>query len=120
MLELLAETDDTFIAIKMSGVLTIADQHAMLPKLEALLEQHDLAFRVFLDLRDLAEMEKGVKSDSLWFDMRYRSRVERIAYVCDDTWYDEVVRATDIFSAAEVRKFDPKEHSAALSWLRND
>lgn len=120
MLELLAESDDTLIALKVSGILTIADQHAMLPKLEAMLEQHDLAFRVLLDLRDLTEMEKGVKSDSLWFDMRYRSRVERIAYVCDDTWHDEVVRAADIFKAADVKRFHPDKHAAALSWLRDD
>jgi stage II sporulation SpoAA-like protein len=44
--------------------------------------------------------------------------VGRVAVIADEKWADEVLRITDIFKAATVRRFAPSERTAAFAWIR--
>ena len=40
------------------------------------------------------------------------------AIIAEEKWADEVLRITDIFRAATVRRFPPSQRQEALDWLR--
>lgn len=118
MLTILQESGGTFISLKASGVLTIADQEALFPPLEESVSSEAGHFAVLVDMADLREIQQGARSEALWFDMRYWPRVERIAVVCGDAWNDEVERAADIYKAAQVKRFAPDQIDTARAWLK--
>lgn len=118
MLTILPESGGTFLSLKATGVLTIADQEALFPPLEDAVSSETGHFSVLVDLADLQEIEKGARSEALWFDMRYWPRVERIALVCGEAWSDEVERTADIYKAAQVKRFAPDQIDTARAWLK--
>jgi hypothetical protein len=117
MIELLPETKGNLIALKMSGTVTEDDEDRCVEKAEIILEKERLE-HLLLDWEHLDGWAKGARTVGTWFAMHHRALVERIAIVADEKWADEVLRITDIFKAATVRQFAPRERAAAFAWIR--
>jgi glycine/D-amino acid oxidase-like deaminating enzyme len=122
MLELLPETNGNILAIKASGVLTVADEDDLAPKLEDIFESlsEKERLRAFVDYVELEGFEPGVKTAGLSFELRHRGLVERIAFICGTDLRDEVTRTADIFKTAQVRRFDPASRGTAWTWLKSE
>lgn len=117
MIELLPESQGNLIAIKMSGIVTEADQDASFEDAEAIFDQEKIEI-VLLDWEHLEGWDKGARSAGTWFGMHHRALIARVAIIGDDRWADETLRITDIFKASAVRRFVPADRAEALRWLR--
>jgi hypothetical protein len=117
MIELLPETKDNVIAIRMSGTVTEEDQSQCFEQAEPILNAERVE-HLLLDWSDLDGWAKGARTTGTWFGMHHRAMVARVAIVTDEKWADEVLRITDIFNAAMVRRFSPQDRQAALDWIR--
>ena len=69
-------------------------------------------------LKTLDGWAKGARSAGTWFGMHHRALVGRVAILAAEKWDDEVLRVTDVFKTATVRRFPPSERTAALEWVR--
>lgn len=118
MLELMPESRDTFVAMRACGVLTRAERNALLATLEDIVEGSGGAISLVLDYTEVESLEPGVKSEGLWFDLRYGWRIGRVALIGGPQWDDEINRIKDLYRFAVVRRFDPAERDAGLRWGR--
>lgn len=118
MIEMTSEAGSNLVTIRMSGTVTEADQQRQFEKVEAAPDSERVEC-VLLDWSDLQGWGPGARSSSTWFGMHHWALIGRIAILAEEKWADEVLRITDIYRAAAVRRFEPSERQAALEWLRS-
>lgn len=117
MIELLPETEGNLIAVRMSGTVTEDEQDKHFAIAEQILDREKIE-NLFLDWETLDGWAKGARSAGTWFGMHHRALVGRVAILAAEKWDDEVLRVTDVFKTATVRRFPPSERTAALEWVR--
>ena len=118
MLEILEQSKDANIAIKLSGLITEDDYRKVLPALENRIKGL-LQFRLLFDWEDLEGWEEEANATKFGIHFIHRWRCERFAIITDDP-----ARAEDIQNLrgilpknAELQVFPPSERSEAWSWL---
>ena len=116
MIEILPESSDGILIVRLSGGVTFDDAQAFIPKAEEKLASGG-PFRCFLDWEDFEGWEPDVESDRFLFRKSHRGDFQRIAIVGDTEWEKERARLAEVI-ACEVRLFDPAERDAAWAWLR--
>ncbi len=116
MIEVRSEADGGLITVRMAGTVTEDDQENQFSKVEAQPDSERVE-RVLLDWSDLDGWGPGARSAGTWFGMHHWALVGRIAILADAKWDDEVLRITDVYRAAAVRRFSPAERHAAMDWL---
>jgi hypothetical protein len=119
MIELLPETGGGLIAVKMSDTITEEDFGKYFADADAIFDRERVEHLIF-DWEHLKGWAPGARSVGTWFGMHHRAMVGRVAVIADDRWADEVLRITDIFKAATVRRFAPSERATAFAWIRQD
>src|SRR5512132_3202103 len=119
MIQLLPETRGNLIAVKMSDTITEEDFGRYFVEADAIFDRERVEHLVF-DWEQLKGWAPGARSVGTWFGMHNRAMVGRVAVIADEKWADEVLRITDIFKAATVRRFAPSERGAAFAWIRQD
>lgn len=119
MIELLPETKGNVIAIRMSGVVTEAEQDANFDEVSGIIDRERVE-HLLLDWSDLQGWEKGARSAGTWFAMHHRALMGKVAILADSKWDDEVMRIADIFHAATVERFAPAGREEALRWIQGN
>src|SRR5512132_386371 len=119
MIEFLPETRGNLLAIKLSGTTTEQDYDKLLSQADDIFDRERIEHLV-LDWEQLKGWAPGARSVGTWFGMHHRASIGRVAIIADEKWADEVLRITDIFKAATVRRFAPSERGAAFAWIRQD
>jgi hypothetical protein len=104
------------MAIKMSGTITEDDFDRCLSEADVVAGEH--IEHLVLDWEYLKGWAPGARSAGTWFGMHYRALVGRVAIIADEKWADEVVRITDIYKGANVRRFALDERPVAFAWVR--
>ncbi|MBL8666493.1 MAG: STAS/SEC14 domain-containing protein [Rhodospirillales bacterium] len=116
MIEVVSEADGGLITVRMSGTVTETDQEQQFSKVQQRPDSERVE-RVLLDWSELDGWGPGARSAGTWFGMHHWALVGRIAILADDKWSDEVLRITDVYRAATVRRFPPSDRRAAIDWL---
>lgn len=119
MIEFLPETKGNLVAIKMSGTITEEDYERCLSEADSIFDR-DRIEHLILDWEHLKGWAPGARSAGTWFGMHYRALVGRVAIIAKEKWADEILRVTDIYRAAEVRRFSPADRAAAFAWIGHD
>jgi len=118
MIDVTSETGSNLVIVRMSGTVTEEDQQRPFEKMAAAAATERVE-RVLLDWSDLQGWAPGARSSGTWFGMHHWALVGRIAILAERKWEDEVMRITDVYRAATVRRFGTSERQAALDWLRD-
>jgi hypothetical protein len=105
MMEFLSETSGNLMAIKMSGTITEDDYDRCLSEADVVARER--IEHLVLDWEYLKGWAPGARSVGTWFGMHYRALVGRVAIIADEKWANEIVRITDIYRAANVRRLVP-------------
>jgi hypothetical protein len=116
MFELLPESHDRTLAIKVSGLLTDADYQIFAPALERWFAAVRPT-RILLDWLDLEGWDTQATENSFYFRVTHRVGLERVAIVGDKRWEEEAAKLAEILSNSEVRLFHPADRDAAWQWL---
>jgi SpoIIAA-like len=116
MFQLLPETRDNLIAVKMFGVVSAADYEQFMPNIEDLIARAAPAL-AFVDWEDFDGWAADAEWYSFWYRVTNRRAFERVAIVARETWQDEVAHVARLLDRAEVRRFEPAEHVAAWAWI---
>ena len=118
MYEILPQSQDDVLGVRVSGTLTEADYDRLVPFLEARVREHG-------PLRVLVLMEDWHGWDSLgalWedakMDARLNEHARRIAMVGDEDWERWMSKLSKPFAEGQLRYFDAADLDAAWAWVR--
>lgn len=103
--------------VRLGGHVTTDDYEAVIPLVESSIEANE-EVRLIWDMRELEAVEPLTIWSDVVFDMRHRTKFERIAIVGDLTWQPWAARLFRVLTDASVRRFGADERNLAESWVR--
>ncbi len=113
----LSETQDSFVALRLSGKLDKSDYEAIVP----LLEKHITAHGKISLCWEMHDFE-GWTPGGLWadtkFDIHHANDFTRIAIVGEKKWHEWMASFMKPFTSAEVKYFESDERERAIAWAR--
>ncbi|MBI5570157.1 MAG: STAS/SEC14 domain-containing protein [Desulfomonile tiedjei] len=120
MIEILPESEGSTLAIRGRGRLTAADyENLLIPRLEAILQQHAKARLLF----DMDDDFKGWEFRAAWdyakFGLKHTDHFEKVAAVCGPKWVQWGMKFKSLFVPGEVKTFSCAERPEALEWIRS-
>lgn len=117
MLEILEETWDKVLILRVSGELTHEDTHHFFDAVDAKLATYGGA-RCLIELDDPKGLELRTIPDEIAFDRRYGKQLERCAIVGDHAWERWMVKiAKPFYPHTELRFFDKSRKEEAMQWI---
>lgn len=117
MYEILPETKDAFVALRLTGKLDEKDYEALLPMLKELIARHG-KISLYWEMREFEGWTMdGLLSDAA-FDAEHTDDFVRIAMVGEKKWHDWMTKLMKPFTSAEVRYFELDQAGTALSWAK--
>lgn len=120
MIEILPESEDDTLAVRISGELTSEDYQKIEPELR-LRAERPKAFDVLVLLEDIEGMEPSAVRDDLRFTKDFAGSIRRMAVVTGDpVWRglsDFVGKPVGQLLGMEVERFDDRVE--AWKWLRD-
>lgn len=117
MHELLPETKEGFVAVRVTGKITAEDFESVALILEDAIARHG-KIALFWEMQGF----EGWTVSGLWvdtkFDARHASDFTRIAMVGERKWQEWMTGLMKPFTSAGVRYFDQADRTAAMEWAR--
>src|SRR5437763_7019055 len=105
-----------YLEIDLSGKLEAEDYKAFGPKIEGLIREHG-KLRVLVHMHDFHGWTAGGLWEDIKFDARHFKDLERIAFVGDKKWEEQMSKFCKAFTTGEVRFFDASQLATARRWL---
>jgi hypothetical protein len=122
MIEILPESTETCIGIKISGEVEAEDYENLLPKIDQTIATHG-KINLLVVMEDYEGFDglEAAKADFRFGTQQYR-QVEKAAFVSDKKWMGRMVKLMDPFTRrTDEKTFVPDELETAWAWvLEND
>ncbi len=116
MYEILPQTSDDLLAIRVSGTLSKADYERLHPWLDEQLAKHPRP-SLLIVMKDFSGWDSvAAMIEDLKIDMEHRNDVRRIAMVGEKAWQKWMTWASKPFTRAEVAYFEMDELEQARKW----
>lgn len=126
MYELLDQTKDNVLGVRVSGTITGDDYERFRPVIDERVRRYGKV-RLLVHMHDFdgwgdPGSSPGQALDALWEDLKldaaHYTDVERLAMVGEERWQDWMTRLTDLLAPGDVRYFDEAALDAAWAWVR--
>jgi hypothetical protein len=121
MIEIMSESTETCIGIKVSEKVSGKDYEVLLSKVDEAIEAHGKINMLLLiqDFQGPADLD-AAKADLKFGTGQYR-QVERCAFVSDKNWHKWVVKLVDPFTRRTQEEFfEPGQLQEAWAWACGD
>jgi SpoIIAA-like len=105
------------LRVDVSGKLTRADYHELIPSWEAAIARQGVLRMLFV-MKDFEGWEPGAAWEDLRFDVKHAHHMDRVAMVGEKKWQEWLGRLGALFVKADVKYFDLAELPAAERWIR--
>lgn len=115
MLEILEETKDDLVAIKVTGKLTKKDYEILNPVMEKTLKDHDKP-KMYCEMHEL----EIPTAKAMWEEMKnlpHYNKFDKCALVSSAGWMSDMAKIADTTMAPDVKAYDITEKVLALQWL---
>ncbi|MDN7125501.1 STAS/SEC14 domain-containing protein [Pseudidiomarina terrestris] len=116
MIDILDANKENLIAIKLTGKATQADMERIHELIHGIVDKGQQ-----VDFYMEFENFHGYDMKGLWEDLKidtaHFSDYGRMAFVGDKKWLESAAKATDFFTASDVRYFDRDDKQSAKEWL---
>ncbi len=119
MIEIMAETTGSLLALKATGKLTDADyKTTLIPKMEEVIKEYGKADVLMYLPEDFTGWDAHAAWDDTSFGLRHRNDFAKLALVGGPKWVEWATRIGAHLIAGEVKIF-PVDHLAeALEWIQ--
>jgi hypothetical protein len=120
MIEILPESKDKILGIKVSGELTDRDyRDVLIPTLETIIEKHGKGrFLCAID-QTFSGMELGAMWDDTRFYLKHWNDLEKMALVGGQKWIEVLMKVFAHFMPGEAKTFSSEQLSEAWDWIRS-
>ena len=120
MIEVLPESQGKLMGIKASGKVTAKDyEEVLIPRLEALLQEHDSICFLYLIDDDFQGFELGALWDDAKAGLKHRQAFEKVALVGAALWMEVGMKLFAPFLKGELKNFPRRDLEAAWKWLKS-
>lgn len=116
MFEILPESRGRHVYLKAEGRLTDADYKALVPQLDAAIQEHG-TIRLLVDMATFEGWSPQAAWDDSLFGLKHWNDFERLALVGDKHWEDVAAKAMNALTKGEVRCFPTAERGLARAWI---
>jgi hypothetical protein len=118
MYELLPQTKNDVLGVRVSGTVTGDDYERFRPVLDEAVRQHGtVRLLIWMD-----DFDGWGDLDAAWEDLKldasHYTDVGRPAMVGDERWQAWVTKATDLLAPGDVRYMDEADLAEAWAWVR--
>lgn len=119
MLEFL-DTPDSILALKMSGTIKGADLDAVMDRLDAAFERHEIV-HVFVETQHIDGIEISALPHYMTRALPLLGKLKRfgrVAVVADQAWIRAATRIEGaVLPFISYRTYEPEERAQALTWV---
>lgn len=120
MYQLLDQSSDKVIGIRVSQQLTKEDYETLIPLWENAIQEHGKIRMLWL-MDDFKGWSPEALLEDLKFDFKHNQEVERLAVVGQNWWEDWMTQVTDlVFTQSDARYFEPDKLQEAWDWVRGE
>ncbi|TPE45158.1 SpoIIAA family protein [Pontibacter mangrovi] len=116
MLQLLEQSKDSLVALRISGSVDRNDYDVMLPLLQERIKQHG-KIRVYAEVQDVEDYSLKALWEDIKFDVKHATDFSKVALVGDKKWVDWLTVMAKPFTSAEVKYFDFSQQPQAWAWI---
>ena len=117
MFEILDQTHDKVIAMKVDGKLVHADYQKVIPMFEEFIAEHG-SFRCYCEIENFEGITPHAMWDELKFDLKHCKDIERCAIVGDKRSHEWMAKISGIiFRKAAIKYFKTSEKDQAWQWI---
>jgi hypothetical protein len=117
MLEILSETHDDMLAVRVSGELTNEDVDLYRDLIRDRMKQYGAA-RLYYDMENLTWVKPGAALENALFDLVHGRAYDRVAMVGDKVWQKWAANLISPVKKKGVRYFDLHERERAMRWVQ--
>ena len=119
MYQVLSESENGNVGIKIQGKLTQNDYELLIPYIDRLRQEMG-AFRLLCDMTEC----EGLDSQALWEDLTTQLQqfheITRVAVVGDRQWMETGTKVFHPFLKTTVNYFTPDQRDKAWEWVKGD
>jgi hypothetical protein len=108
--------ENKVLTLRMAGKLTMEGYRQVIPKWEALLNEHG-RLRFYVDMADFSGSEAGPLWEGMKFDIKHRKHYERAAIVGDKKWEEWATELSGVLFKVPVRFFYQQDAEKAWDWV---
>jgi len=117
MLEVLPETHDDLLAVRVSGQLTNEDFDLYRELIRDRMKRYGMA-RLYYEMAGLSWVKPTVALENGLFDLVHGREYGRVAMVGEKLWQELAARLISPVKKKGVRFFDISEREQAMQWVR--
>ena len=111
------DVSDKFLEVHVSGKLSKEDYAQLVPEVEGLIKKHG-KLRILFEMQDFHGWEMGALWQDIKFDVKHFNDVERIAFIGENKWQEEMTKFCRPFTTAKISYFDHADMEKAREWLK--
>lgn len=115
-IQLLPETQDHVLTLRLSGKLNSQDYDDFIPQIDRLIKEFG-RIRMLVVMDDFHGWTAGAFWEDAKFGAHHYSSIERLALVGDHNWEKAMAAICKPFTAATVRYFDQSQSAEAAAWI---
>jgi hypothetical protein len=117
-LEILSQTDDALVHVRLTGVMQLADQTTLQTRAKQWIDR-GLKPRVLAVIENFQGWQKGVDWGDVTFLSTHGDDVAKIAIVGDPQWKDQAFMfLAKGLRATQIEYFAPSARAEAEAWIR--
>jgi hypothetical protein len=116
MIEILNETREDLIALRISDEVTKDDYEKISPVIESKSKEFE-QIRLYAEIGKMSDIGLGAIWEDLKLDVKHFNDFSRIAVVGPEDWKENLVNISRQLVPADVRYFDATEVLAAKAWI---
>lgn len=105
--------------VLISGKLAKTDYQNFVPEVEGLIKKFGKV-RLLVDMVNFHGWSAGALWEDIKFDVKHFSDIERIAFVGEKSWQEQMSKFCRPFTKAEIRYFDHGNIEQARAWLNSE
>lgn len=120
MLEVLPESQGNAMGVRARDKVTSRDyEEVLIPRLEALIQEHGQVRFLYLIDEDFQGVELGAMWDDAKFGLKHRKKFDKMALVGPARWMEVAMKLFTPLMPGEMKSFPREELAAAWEWLKS-
>lgn len=116
MLEILNDSTDRILSIKISGTLSHEDYESFIPLIDAKVQSGKHLY-LLADITEFESITPHALLDDFLAGMKYWWNFEAVAVVGNRKWEENLTKIGDFVSPVDLEYFDADQKKQARAWL---
>jgi hypothetical protein len=119
MFNILENTNNNLVAIRIEGKINKRDYDDLLPVIEKKRNEHS-NINMYLEFHDIEGVTPKAALDDIMTYFKYVADFDKIAVIGEDNWGNLLESTSNTFYSARIRFFSFSQKEQAKNWIENE